>query len=159
MDSVEVIGTSTHRPPPSPTSIPMRKSSALNTPPHSPPSQDSGSAQTDEQPPPPRQRTPVHTVIDFDGNVTSVRTHKLLGGRTSRSCVSFTMHCVVLSVTAVLGATMAIFTALSPSLGGPTSPAFSVWVGVFTFAVGAFIPAPKIKKPRPSNASGAGGGN
>ncbi len=90
-----------------------------------------------------RERTPTETVIDFDGNVTRLRTHKLIGGRTSRSCVTFTIHSTILASLVVLGAVMSVI-----AWFGNNSSGLGIWMSLLTFAVGAFLPAPKIKKAR-----------
>ncbi len=90
-------------------------------------------------PPERRQRTPTETVIDFDGNVTRLRTNKLHRSAVTRSCVSYLVHVVILAATAATGLTMAI-------ISGYGSPAFAFWCSFFSFAIGAFIPSPKLKR-------------
>lgn len=84
-------------------------------------------------------RTPVQTVIDFEGNVTRVRTNTLIGGRCSKNCIGFFAHAVALAVMLIVGLTMAI-------ISGFGSASFGYWSSLFTFAVGGFLPNPKIKK-------------
>ncbi len=94
------------------------------------------------EPPPtnaPNTRTPVQTVIDFEGNVTRVRTHTLIGGRCSKNCLAFFFHTIALAVLLIVGLVMAI-------ISGFGSVAFGYWSSLFTFAVGGFLPNPKIKK-------------
>ena len=86
-----------------------------------------------------KQRTPVQTVIDFEGNVTRVRTNTLIGGRCSKNCIGFFAHAVALAIMLIVGLTMAI-------ISGFGSVAFGYWSSLFTFAVGGFLPNPKIKK-------------
>jgi len=87
----------------------------------------------------PSSRTPVQTVIDFEGNVTRVRTHRLIGGRCSKNCLAFFFHTIALSILLVVGLVMAI-------ISGFGSVPFGYWSSLFTFAVGGFLPNPKIKK-------------
>lgn len=85
------------------------------------------------------------TLVDFDGNVQNVRAHSVRGGRMTRSCLTFLIHVLVLVSVAILGATMAI-------IHGYGNEGFAFWISLFTFAIGNFVPEPKIKKTKPGDA-------
>lgn len=85
-----------------------------------------------------RRRTPKETIIDFDGNVRTVRTHHVRGGVCTRGCMAYTVHVFVLTATAIVGMTMAI-------ISGHGTPEFGYWISLFTLAVGGFLPNPRVK--------------
>lgn len=92
------------------------------------------------EPVPMAQRTPTEAVIDFDGNIRRVRANHIRGGRCTRSCLGFSVHVAVLSIAALVGLSMAI-------VMRDDTEQFHLWLGLFTLALGAFLPSPKLKKP------------
>lgn len=91
----------------------------------------------------PRRRTPTETVIDFEGNMHTVRTHKVTqASRCSRQFLTFVVHTTVLVALAVFSIVMMV-------LEGFGTAAFSFYASLFTLAIGGFLPNPKLKKDGP----------
>jgi len=86
-----------------------------------------------------RGDTPKQTYIDFEGKMTQLRTDKIVGGKLTRSCITFVVHALVLGIAAAVGLVMAVLT-------GYGNPGFSVWFGIFSFAIGGALPGPKLTK-------------
>jgi hypothetical protein len=73
---------------------------------------------------PHRGDTPKQTYINFEGEMTQLRTDRIVGGKCSRSCIGFVTHTVVLALAAIVGLVMAI-------LSGYGSDGFAVWLSIF----------------------------
>ena len=91
-----------------------------------------------------RKRTPSTAVIDFDNHVTMVRANNIRGGRVTRGCLSFVLHCAALLIVGVVGLVMAI-------ISGWGTSSFNFWISLFTLSVGGFLPNPKIENTPESN--------
>lgn len=121
----------------------MEPYSAPNTAPTSAPSSDDAAlttsdATTSDARHRQTQRTPTQTFIDFDGNVTHVRTHTLIRSCLNRAVVTYLCHVFALAAACVLGITMAL-------LAGFDTPAFGYWMSLFSLGLGGFLPQPKMK--------------
>ena len=83
----------------------------------------------------------THFFADFDGEIQTVRANEVTF--TNRVCnrqaLSFWVHVLSLMIALVSGLVMMIV------IGNTETPNFSFWAGIFTFAIGAFIPSPNYK--------------
>lgn len=86
------------------------------------------------------------TVIDFDGNMKTVRTHQVIRSCGTRQCWTFALHCTVLLIATIAGLVMMI-------TRGVSAADFGLWSSVFSLGVGGFLPQPKMK-----SVDGGGGG-
>lgn len=86
-------------------------------------------------------RTPTEAIVDFDGNIQTVRANEVTF--TNRVCngkaLAFWVHVLSLMIALISGLVMMIV------LNNVEAPSFSFWAGIFTFAIGAFIPSPNYK--------------
>ncbi len=83
-------------------------------------------------------RTPTQAIVNFDGEVTTVRANTVRQLCCSKECVSFSMHCVALLIALIVGLVMMV-------IRGSGSPEFGLWTAIFSFGVGGFLPNPKLK--------------
>jgi len=84
-------------------------------------------------------RTPKQTYINFEGDMTQLRTDQIVGGKLTRSCTGFLIHIIVLAVAAIVGLVQAIRI-------GYGQPEFAIWMSLFNLAVGGMLPNPSLKK-------------
>lgn len=85
--------------------------------------------------------TPVYAMRDFDGNVSTVRAHKVFGCVPDKNMCTFIVMVLVLLTAMGLGIALLI---LNPA----SSPEFQVGQGLVTFVVGVFVPSPKLKSKK-----------
>lgn len=84
------------------------------------------------------QRTPVAAIVNFEGDVTSVRAHTLVTRWVTKPCLHFCIHSIALAACMILGMVMMLCTPYS-------SPEFSWWAGLFNLGLGGFLPQPEMK--------------
>lgn len=90
-----------------------------------------------------RERTPTIAVQDFEGNVHTVRAHRMACCPMTRGFLTFLLHSLVLIGALIVGLTMTIITKAQQP----------VWTSLVTLSLGGFFPAPKYKKAVPYEAS------
>ena len=88
-----------------------------------------------------RQRTPSRAIIDFDGNVQTVRAHSLHRLCCGRKSLTFLAHVFALAVAMITGLVMMV-------VSGTTSPDFGLWSAIFSIGLGGFLPQPKQKRDK-----------
>jgi hypothetical protein len=91
-----------------------------------------------------RQRTPEFAVENFDGEITQVHARQLIRSCCHKGTVNFIVY------TSMLLSVMCFAVAMMIHVGFD-GPGFTFYSGLFTFAMGCFAPAPKLKEPAPRN--------
>jgi len=103
-------------------------------------SQPGNSSPSDELPQDsPQHRTPVEAIVTFDGDIIRTRAHHVRYSRVNKQCLGFTLHAMSLTVALILGLVMMVVQ--SNNVG---TLSFSFWAGIFSFAIGGFVPSPGI---------------
>ena len=82
-----------------------------------------------------RRHTPSTAIVDFDGDITTVRAHHVRLCVPSRQCMTFCVQTIAIGVLFIVSLTMLIVTP-------PTDVVFNVWLSLFSVAIGVFIPSP-----------------
>lgn len=98
-----------------------------------------------------RQQTPTQAVLNLDGSIQRVRAHHVIRHRLTSGLLNFALHATILLATLVIGAVL-LFLNMHATDGVP----FQLGVGLTTFAIGGFLPAPKHKDEKNTRLDGDG---
>lgn len=123
----------------------MEPRSRENTPPHSVSNAEESHS---------RQQTPTTAVLNLNGSIQRVRAHNVVRFRLTSGLLNFALHATTLLAALAIGAVL-VFINLSNTAG----TAFQLGVGLTTFAIGGFLPAPKHEEPADDAANTALEGN